>query len=165
MELQNVVRRVLFPLIIIETRLECDCGSPKANRRDCKEFRKTVSSKAPLHVHRSNILFFYIKSLAQQCKETIFFVLTKELINIQFNPLRTGESIKQNLHTIDLKGTYRRSLKKSQCLTLLFRSFGLLFFTMLIQLIDVCRNLFMHSSLEVPPGLVEFFSWLSQLSD
>lgn len=107
-----MVRRALFPLIIIETRLECDCGSPKANRRDCKEFRKTVSSKAPLHVHRSNILFFYIKSLAQQCRETIFFVLTKEVINIQFNPLRTGESIKQNLHTIVLKRNVQKELEE-----------------------------------------------------
>lgn len=107
-----MVRGALFPLIIIETRLECDCGSPKANRRDCKEFRKTVSSKAPLHVHRSNILFFYIKSLAQQCRETIFFVLTKEVINIQFNPLRTGESIKQNLHTIVLKRNVQKELEE-----------------------------------------------------
>lgn len=107
-----MVRRALFPLIIIETRLECDCGSPKANRRDCKEFRKTVSSKTPLHVHRSNILFFYIKSLAQQCRETIFFVLTKEVINIQFNPLRTGESIKQNLHTIVLKRNVQKELEE-----------------------------------------------------
>lgn len=107
-----MVRRVLFPLIIIETRLECDCGSPKANRRDCKEFRKTVSSKEPLHVHRSSILFFYIKSLAQQCRETIFFVLTKEVINIQFNPLRTGESIKQNLHTIILKRNVQKELEE-----------------------------------------------------
>lgn len=107
-----MVRRVLFPLIIIETRLECDCGSPKANRRDCKEFRKTVSSKEPLHVHRSNILFFYIKSLAQQCRETIFFVLTKEVINIQFNPLRTGETIKQNLYTIILKRNVQKELEE-----------------------------------------------------